>query len=83
MGEHCLHTAGVTGSNPVSPTIFISTGCSIADSCPCDNPWKNHGAYVSCVAHTSEDFVAARLITDSDKDNNVSTAAESDCGAKK
>ena len=23
VGEHCLHTAGVTGSNPVPPTIFL------------------------------------------------------------
>ena len=23
-GEHCLHTAGVAGSNPAAPTIFLS-----------------------------------------------------------
>ena len=23
-GEHCLHTAGVTGSIPVAPTIFFN-----------------------------------------------------------
>jgi hypothetical protein len=63
--------------------VVDDTGCSIADLCPCDNPWKNHGAYVSCVAHTAEDFVDAELITVAQKDAIVSAAAESDCGSKK
>ena len=91
VGDACdndIDNDGVIGADDkcqetASGEVVNNTGCSIADSCPCDNPWKNHGAYVSCVAHTSEDFVAAGLITDTDKDNIVSTAAESDCGAKK
>jgi len=58
-------------------------GCAISQLCPCENSWKNHGAYVSCVAHTSEEFVAAGLITEAEKDIIVSEAAQSDCGKKK
>ncbi len=58
-------------------------GCSISGLCPCDNNWKNHGAYVRCVAHTSGDFLAAGLVTDVEKDTIVSTAGMSSCGAKK
>ena len=30
-GEHCLHTAGVTGSIPVAPTIFLSKLAILAE----------------------------------------------------
>ena len=68
-------------SSPGEPVE--STGCSIDQICPCENNWKNHGAYVKCTAHTSEDFVEAGLITLEDKDSFVSSAAQSTCGAKK
>jgi hypothetical protein len=68
--------------NTAPGDLVNDTGCSIADLCPCDNLWKNHGAYVRCVAHTSEDFVAAGLIEEMDKDIIVSNAAESECGHK-
>ena len=58
-------------------------GCSVNDLCPCGNSWKNHGAFVRCVAHASEDFVTAGLITDVEKGVIVSTAGMSICGAKK
>jgi hypothetical protein len=63
--------------------IINDTGCSIDDLCACDNPWKNHGAYVRCVAHMSEDFMYDGLITELDKDAIVSEAANSSCGNKK
>jgi len=72
--DQCLSTAAGATVNP--------DGCSIADLCPCANDWKNHGAYVSCVAHTAEDFVAAGLITDAEKDALVAEAAQSNCGKK-
>jgi len=60
-----------------------SEGCSIAQICPCENDWKNHGKYVSCVAHAAEVFLEAGLITtEAEKDAIVSTAAKSDCGKK-
>jgi hypothetical protein len=62
------------------------TGCAIVDLCPCTHPggalWKNHGAYVSCVAHAAEDFVALGLLTAGEKDAVVSAAAQSACGRR-
>ncbi len=58
-------------------------GCSIAQLCPCDNPWKNHGAYVSCVAQAAEEFEGVGLITGAEKDAIVSEAGQSNCGKKK
>jgi hypothetical protein len=63
--------------------IVNADGCSIEQLCPCENDWKNHGAYVSCVAHASEDFVADGLITEAEKDIIVSEAGQSSCGKKK
>ncbi len=63
--------------------IVNNFGCSISDLCPCDNDWKNHGGYVKCVAHTSEDFLVDGLITETEKDIIVSDAAGSNCGQKK
>jgi hypothetical protein len=73
--DNCAGTA--------SGDVVDATGCSIAQYCPCDNNWKNHGKYVSCVAHNAEDFVDAGLITEAEKDAIVSVAAQSDCGKKK
>lgn len=68
--------------------VVNADGCSIVELCPCVHPiygdkWKNHGAYVRCIAHTSEDFVSAGLITEIEKDAIVSEAGESSCGHKK
>ena len=60
--------------------VVNSDGCSIAQICPAQNGWKNHGSYVRCVAHTAEDFVSMYLITDEQKDVIVSEAGSSDIG---
>ena len=73
-GDQCPNTA--TGE------VVNQAGCSIDDLCPCANEWKNHGAYVSCVAHAAEDFVDGGLITEAEKDATVSEAGQSDCGHK-
>ncbi|MBU2498691.1 MAG: thrombospondin type 3 repeat-containing protein [Proteobacteria bacterium] len=54
--DACLETpAGV----PVG-----DDGCSVDQTCPVQNNWKNHRAYVRCVAYTASKFRAAGLITD-------------------
>ena len=70
--DECQATTpgGVVGGN----------GCSIADTCPCENSWRNHGAYVKCVAQTSNSFFAAGLITGAQRETFVSAAARSSCG---
>jgi hypothetical protein len=55
-------------------------GCSVLDLNPCDNGWKNHGAYVRAVVQTAEDFVARGLIDADGADAVVSEAARSSCG---
>jgi streptogramin lyase len=60
--------------------VVDADGCSIAGLCACENNWKNHGAYVRCVAHTSEDFADAGLISEAEKDAIVSAAGQSGCG---
>ena len=65
-----------------------ATGCSIPQLCPCSGPrgssepWKNHGKYVSCVAKTANSFRDALLISEEQKDEITSAAAESSCGHK-
>lgn len=73
--DQCLNTA--------LGEVVNEVGCAINDLCPCDNGWRNHGAYVRCVAHASEDFLEAGLISEEEKDATVSEAAQSACGKKK
>ena len=76
----------VDGEDACSETplneIVNETGCSIDEICVCENDWKNHGAYVKCVAHTSLDFLSAGLISEEDKHEIVSAAGASECGHK-
>jgi Concanavalin A-like lectin/glucanases superfamily/Thrombospondin type 3 repeat len=62
--------------------VVDSDGCAIAALCPCENSWKSHGDYVSCVSRTAGTFAAAGLITEVQKGAIVSEAAQSDCGSK-
>jgi hypothetical protein len=59
-----------------------ATGCAVVELCPCDNNWKNHGAYVKCVAHTANDFVALDIISETEHGDIVSVAGQSACGVK-
>ena len=63
--------------------VVNASGCSIDQLCPCENQWKNHGRYVSCVEDAAEDFAAAGLIVEEEKGAIVSEAGQSSCGANK
>jgi hypothetical protein len=54
-------------------------------ACPCagDPDWKNHGAYVKCIASVTGAAVEDGCLTGAQKDEIVSAAAESPCGSKK
>lgn len=69
---------------PRSPldSIVDGDGCSIHEVCPCDSAWRNHGAYVRCIAHTSSMFLDLELISALVKDEIVASAAQMPCGAK-
>jgi hypothetical protein len=66
--------------NTPPATPVDATGCSIEQLCPCVASWKNHGEFVSCVAHVTNDFVAAGLITGAEKGVIQSEAGSSACG---
>ena len=91
IGDACDPDAdndGVADANdvcPASPTgaRVNGAGCCVTQICPCSNPWKNHGAYVSCVAKATDAFVADGLMTLAEKDAVVSAAARSACGSKR
>jgi hypothetical protein len=70
---------------PDTPTgqVINASGCSIDQLCPCEQQWRNHGRYVSCVENAAEDFAAASLITEEKQDAIVSEAAQSSCGVNK
>ncbi|MCL7487734.1 MAG: thrombospondin type 3 repeat-containing protein [Desulfobulbaceae bacterium] len=73
-GDQCPFTAAYQ--------LVNGAGCSAQDLCPCDNQWRNHGAYVSCIARTVESFWLDGLITEAEKDEMVAEAAQSECGVK-
>lgn len=78
---------GVADSTDLCPNTSFgdavdSSGCSILQLCIDPAP-KNHGQYVSCVAHEAKLFIEAGLITEEEKDDIVSEAAKSDVGKKK
>src|SRR5438034_2696302 len=83
---------GVADSADLCPdtaqgAVVNADGCSIDQLAPCNGPasggtWKNHGQYVSSVAHAAEDFLAQGLISQDEKDAIVAAAAQSKCGAK-
>lgn len=68
-------------NSPLGEVVDYS-GCAISEHCVCEQQWKNHGAYVSCVAHISETFLTLGLITEDEKDATVSAAGSSECGHK-
>jgi hypothetical protein len=67
--------------------VVNAQGCSIDQLVPCSGPasggtWKNHGKYVSRIAHVSKTFVKAGLISARERGRIVSAAARSGCGKK-
>jgi hypothetical protein len=87
-GDGVLNGNDLCAATPANELVDPGNGCSIAQLCPCAGPrgtsvpWKNHGKYVSCVAHSSNEFVKAGLITDAEKDEVLSDAGQSECGHK-
>ena len=91
-GETDEDADGVPDSLDLCPgtpagAIVDSNGCSIDQIAPCGGPasggtWKNHGAYVSRIAHAVEAFLELGLISEDEAEEIVSQAAQSNCGRK-
>jgi hypothetical protein len=84
---------GVPDSKDLCPgtpagELVDANGCSLDQLAPCSGPasggaWKNHGQYVSSVAHAAREFVAEGLLSSEQAAEIVSQAAQSDCGTKR
>jgi len=70
LTEHCVD-ANANGICDDHEVEFI---------CPCNSDWKNHGQYVSCVAHATQVLVGEGDITAQERSVIVSTAGQSHCG---
>ncbi len=63
--------------------IVHPNGCSIAQVCACDDDWKNHGEFKSCVSHASEELLYLGIISEEQKDEINSNSARTNCGKKR
>lgn len=75
VGDNADAYPGTVIGEPVN-----ADGASIAQLCPDDAGYRNHGAYVSCVSDAAEGFLELGLITELEKDAIVSAAAHSVVG---
>jgi hypothetical protein len=92
VGETDEDGDGVPDSLDLCPgtpagAIVDANGCSIDQIALCSGPaaggtWKNHGQYVSSVAHAVEGFVAQGLISAEQAEEIIAQAARSDCGRR-
>ena len=81
-------SSDVCPATPLGELVDPTNGCSIEQLVPCDGPrgptasWRNHGQYVSSVAHTVKSFGNLGLLPKEERGVIVSSAADSSCGAK-
>lgn len=54
--------------------------CGTPEACPCDADWKNHGDYVTCVVNDTREQVRAGQLTQQQRADEISAAAQSSCG---
>jgi hypothetical protein len=79
LRETCIDVDADTICDEVDTCIGDEVACP-PDPCPCDADWKNHGEYVSCVAHYTTDLVQAGQLTHQERASIVSAAGQSSCG---
>jgi hypothetical protein len=66
-----------------SGAIVNAHGCSIAQLCPCDGPWRNHGEYVEHILDHAWQFYRDGLISVAERRDIIRDAATSDCGRQR
>lgn len=60
--------------------LVAADGCSVQQTCPCDAPWANNGAYGACVRDAVNVLVAFGLVSHNDKGQYQSSVKEAGCG---
>ena len=60
--------------------VVDAFGCSLAQLCPCDGPWRNHREYVRCVSDHAWEFFRLGLIDLEQRRTTIHGAVKSDCG---
>ena len=79
-------TAEIVVRGPAGTLRFEAAGAvtiettAPATRCPCDAPWKDHGAYVACVVQEAQDLYLQGRITEKEMAERTSAAAASSCG---
>jgi len=85
-GDSVLNGVDECEFTPINEIVDPSNGCAIEQLVPCEGPrgtteeWKNHGKYVSTMAHTTKNWVDEGLITQDERTLIMQDAASSDCG---
>jgi hypothetical protein len=69
-------------SNTAAGAIVNADGCSIAQLCPCDTPWRNHAEYVRCVMRRAWEFYREGLINADQRRAITRAAVDSSCGRR-
>jgi hypothetical protein len=62
--------------------VVNANGCSLAQLCPCDGGWRNHGEYVRCAITHAWQFYRAGLISATERRDFIWNAVRSDCGKR-
>ncbi len=65
---------------PKDGIVHPENGCTLEQFAPCDEPWRNHGEYVSTRTSFANDMAKMGLYTHKEKSDIVSEAARSNCG---
>ena len=79
LDSHLSPTVVIDGCDSGVPNTVFSSGCTISDLiAACAEGASNHGQFVSCVSHVTNDLKKAGTITGQQKGAIQSCAAQAD-----
>jgi hypothetical protein len=69
-------------ANTPTGAVVNAHGCSVAQLCPCDGTWRDHGEYVRCVITHAWQFFRAGLLSPEQRRDSIRNAIQSNCGRR-